>query len=616
MHINAIKCISQSSVQPINITKSFDTIDCIGDSIISVFNDCFVIFGLLNDKKNRISVKGIFGIPHFQKKLSQESEWTILNRSLKISKSLIDFTYKNIYGRTQNLSKITNLYFNKDKNKLIDKLNTIKAIYFIPFGCKNAAGFYHLFSPRKITNQEQRFLGSLAKISSQVLQKNTEVEALRIRANFLNKIYKNIDSFLLTIDVLPNGKFVYDSINPAYEKATGLTQKFLKGKSPADLIRIVGKDDVRHLEEMYTKCRDSKQILSFEEKLTFRGKTIYILTRLIPIIDSINKKVVQIIRTSTNITDRKITEKKLRLFFTATEQNSVAVVITDKSGKIEYANPAFTQTSGYHKDEVIGKNPRILKSGFQKRDFYKRMWDTILSGKIWKGEFHNKNKQGEFYWEYSQITPLLDKNGEITHFVAIKEDITERKEFEEYMKIFQNKLERLASIDEMTEIFNRRTGLLLLKREMAMVRRTKMPLSVVFIDLNNLKKTNDTYGHSEGDFLIQSMSKAIKAHTRDSDSASRMGGDEFMILYPRCSRQKALLIMKRIQNTLDHIRSEFQKKYQMNFGFGIIEYNENSKMDMETLLEKADQAMYEHKKEMKESIKNSMRPNMLKASLL
>ncbi len=114
----------------------------------------------------------------------------------------------------------------------------------------------------------------------------------------------------------------------------------------------------------------------------------------------------------------------------AVEQSSSTVVITDVKGNIEYVNPHFTQTTGYTREEAMGKNTSILKSGLQKPDFYKEIWCTLLSGNKWQGEFHNKKKSGELYWELATISPIKNKEGVITNFVAIKEDITKQKQLE------------------------------------------------------------------------------------------------------------------------------------------------------------------------------------------
>ncbi len=123
-------------------------------------------------------------------------------------------------------------------------------------------------------------------------------------------------------------------------------------------------------------------------------------------------------------------QETLRKFIRGVEQSPACVVITDVEGRIEYVNPKFTELTGYTPEEVYGKNPRILKSGYTPPEEYRRLWETILAGRQWSGEFVNRKKNGELYWEFARISPLQGPDGAITHFIAIKEDITERKRFE------------------------------------------------------------------------------------------------------------------------------------------------------------------------------------------
>lgn len=144
---------------------------------------------------------------------------------------------------------------------------------------------------------------------------------------------------------------------------------------------------------------------------------------------------------------RKLKEKNLQILklSKAAEQSPATIMITDAQGIIEYVNPYFAQLTGYTPEEAIGKNPRFLKSGEHSQDFYKGLWDTITSGKLWRGEFHNKKKNGELYWELTSISPIKNLEGVITNFIAVKGDITERKQMEEQMLISRKDLEKALS---------------------------------------------------------------------------------------------------------------------------------------------------------------------------
>ena len=134
-----------------------------------------------------------------------------------------------------------------------------------------------------------------------------------------------------------------------------------------------------------------------------------------------------------DITEQKIAEEELRKLSQAVEQSQVSVVITDTEGRIEYVNPRFTEVTGYTSEEALGKNPRILKSGEQTPEIYKALWDTITAGKDWRGELRNKKKSGELYWENVSISPIRDAEGVITHFLAVKVDVTEQKKLKEQL---------------------------------------------------------------------------------------------------------------------------------------------------------------------------------------
>jgi len=143
---------------------------------------------------------------------------------------------------------------------------------------------------------------------------------------------------------------------------------------------------------------------------------------------------------SMDITERKRTEAQLRQLSLAVEQSPISVLITDLQGKIIYANRKFSEVSGYSLAESIGENPRFLKSGECPLTFYQELWKCITSGNTWRGEFHNRKKNGEHYWEWAVISPVLNETGEVTHFVAVKEDITERKRAEEAFRLSEARL--------------------------------------------------------------------------------------------------------------------------------------------------------------------------------
>ncbi|MBE9504256.1 MAG: EAL domain-containing protein [Proteobacteria bacterium] len=161
---------------------------------------------------------------------------------------------------------------------------------------------------------------------------------------------------------------------------------------------------------------------------------------------------IRMLRTVQDITELKRVEEQAYKLSRAVEQSPASVVITNVEGNIEYVNPRFTEVTGYTFEEALGQNPRLLKSGDQSPDFYKEMWDTLNSGKEWRGEFHNKKKNGEIFWESASISPVMNEKGEITNFVAVKEDISKRKESERELKKLSAAIEQSINMVFITDL--------------------------------------------------------------------------------------------------------------------------------------------------------------------
>jgi PAS domain S-box-containing protein len=174
--------------------------------------------------------------------------------------------------------------------------------------------------------------------------------------------------------------------------------------------------------------------LNYEEPQNkLDGSIGWLRTNKVPLRDK-NGQVIGVLGTYEDITERKQMDEKVRQLSRAVEQSPVSIVITNKDGNIEYVNRKFTEVTGYSFSEAIGKNPRILKSGELPAELYQRMWECIRDGQEWRGEFHNRKKNGELFWELSVISPIFNAAGAITHYLAVKEDITERKQLEEQLR--------------------------------------------------------------------------------------------------------------------------------------------------------------------------------------
>lgn len=212
----------------------------------------------------------------------------------------------------------------------------------------------------------------------------------------------------------------------------------------------------------------------------------------------------------------------LRKLSSAVENSPASIIITDTKGLVEYVNPAFVWMTGYEPEEVLGQSTRMLKGGDQPDEFYSDMWQTLLRGEVWRGEFHNKQKNGTLFWEAASISPITDAHGEISHFVAVKENITDKK-------LLLEQLEHMASFDALTGLCNRRMFLEHLEQSVEIARRNGQHFALMYLDLDGFKQINDRCGHEAGDLVLKKTSTRLMEAVRKSDCAGRMGGDEFTV---------------------------------------------------------------------------------------
>ncbi|MEJ2614811.1 MAG: PAS domain S-box protein [Ignavibacteriaceae bacterium] len=221
--------------------------------------------------------------------------------------------------------------------------------------------------------------------------------------------------------------------NKKTEKLFKTGKNNILNKSLVDFSPQFQSDGSGSEKKLLTICNDAyngKPCL-FEWIFSKNGNYFNSEINISPLITENKKYIVAVVR---DITERKkIEEQNLRLLH-AVEQSPTSIMITNTKGDIEYVNPKFSKITGYSRDEVLGENPRVLKSGEVPPEVYKNLWETIISGFEWRGEFHNKKKNGELYWEMASISPVKNSEGKITHYIAIKEDITEAKEIQESLK--------------------------------------------------------------------------------------------------------------------------------------------------------------------------------------
>jgi diguanylate cyclase (GGDEF)-like protein/PAS domain S-box-containing protein len=258
------------------------------------------------------------------------------------------------------------------------------------------------------------------------------------------------------IDAMPNPIFYKDSdgrylgCNRAFESFVGSPRNKLVGKSvfdlaPHDLAEIYHRADA----ELFN--RGAGEVQTYESSVLFADGSRHEVIFYKATFAEADGRLGGLVGTLLDISERKRAEEQLRKLSRAVQQSPNVVVVTDALGRIEYVNPMFTEVTGYSFEEAIGQNPRVLNAGDTPAEYFRTLWETLAAGREWRGEFHNRKKNGEFYWENALISPLKTPEGDITHFVAVKEDITARKLAARRQKLTSQVLSLLSLPNEKTD---------------------------------------------------------------------------------------------------------------------------------------------------------------------
>lgn len=296
-------------------------------------------------------------------------------------------------------------------------------------------------------------------------------------------------------------------------------------------------------------------------------------------------RVTRMIGTHADLTTRKLAEEKLQLAGLVYENSTEAMMITDGDNRILGINPAFTHTTGYALEEVLGKTPSFLNSGRQGPEFYRDMWQAIKTTGHWQGEMWNRRKDGEIYVEWQTINTIFNDDGTPHRHVALFSDITQKKANEELIW-------KQANFDALTGLPNRRMFHDRLAQELKKSARAGLPLALMFIDLDHFKEVNDTLGHDQGDLLLIEASKRIRDCVRESDTVARLGGDEFTVILPVLEDVGS--VDRIAQSIIEKLTCSFllgKESVFVSASIGITLYPGDA-AEIETLLKNADQAMY------------------------
>lgn len=417
-----------------------------------------------------------------------------------------------------------------------------------------------------------------------------KTEELAIEKNWLNQINDSLYEGLYVTDESSN--LVY--MNPKACEILGYKKDEILGKNAHYLFHYHEKNGHAQKEDciILKEIRKNGKFINEDEYFRIRSG------RLIPVELFVQKlendKKSFIITTFRDLTLKKELEKQQNLLKIALNSCSDSIVITDKKANVLWANPAFEDLTGYKLSEIEGKNHNeFIKSGLQSSEFYKEMWKKISKKQPWKGEIVNKRKDESLYYEELSITPILDYKNSIEYFIAVKQDITEKKHR-------QNEIEYFANYDFLTNLPNRRMFNSYFKKVLNSANEHNKYVALLFLDLDKFKILNDTKGHDYGDMLLKEFATRVKKSIRNIDFVARLGGDEFVIILDNLPFEliEAKKICEKIASKiLETTKEKFvlnDYEYFTTTSIGVYLFNDLSE-SMEDIIKKSDEALYKVK---------------------
>lgn len=405
-------------------------------------------------------------------------------------------------------------------------------------------------------------------------------------ADDVDSLREKLYNFYIAVEQSPVATAITDVdghiifVNQQFLNVTGYSRAELLGKTPAMIKSGNTPDDT--YQEMW-RTLQAGEVWKGEIQNRKKSGELYWEREIITPVKNDQGKVVNFIAVKEDITESKRQENELRLLATAFETGQ-ATLITDADMRIEKVNRAFTEITGYAAEEVIGKTPRLFKSGRHDLPFYAEMWDRLLTKGHWQGEVWNRNKYGTVYPLWQSITAVYDERGDIRNFVAVSHNIAERKRIE-------RELEKQATLDHLTGVANRRAFDVAIRQQIKQAAQHQSLFSLLIFDIDHFKAINDTHGHDAGDAILKQLADLIRQCLRQTDLLSRWGGEEFTILLPDTPLDGALQFAERVRQRVAQARFD---TLQITISIGLTQYRDGD--DSERMIMRADDALYQAKR--------------------
>ena len=385
------------------------------------------------------------------------------------------------------------------------------------------------------------------------------------------------------LDLLSNNLFWSDEVYRIF----GLKpQEF--GATYEAFLEYIHPDDVELVNRSYMDSVNEKRGYHVVHRIVRKGGEIGFVEERCEHDFDIDGNVTRSIGTVHDITKQKVVQNELLLASEVFAKMNDGVLITDSSKRIVKINESFSKITGYTIEDLEGKTPDILSSGWHEKDFYEDMWTKINDLGCWNGEIKDRKKNGEIYIADLSIIPLFNDDGILTNYISITNDISEKKEREEL-------IHNLAYFDSLTELPNRVLFEERVVSRIPFLKRNNKKMAILFIDMDNFKNVNDTLGHVIGDKFLIEVAKSIKENIREQDTLARLGGDEFPIIIEDI--ESILSVVQVAENIINRFKAPIiVENHELYTGasIGISIYPDDGE-SFEELIKAADTAMYQVK---------------------
>ncbi len=355
-------------------------------------------------------------------------------------------------------------------------------------------------------------------------------------------------------------------------------------------------EDRTKVNDAYTHSLQQKQGYYIEHRIVRKDGSVGFVEERCEHEFNADGEAIRSIGTVHDVTEKMMTQNELYLAAALFKKMNDGVMITDAMQRIITINAAFSKISGYELKEIVGKTPHVMSSGWHDKHFYEELWQAINTSGQWSGELIDRRKNGELYTAHLNIIAIHNTRGELTNYISIVNDISEKKQKETL-------IHNLAYFDPLTELPNRVLFQERVSRKIPSLKKNGKKMAIFFIDMDNFKNINDTYGHFTGDRFLIEVARLIKSLLHEQDTLARLGGDEFTVIMEDIdSLVDVASVAQKIIDTFDKPIKIENREFYTGASLGISIYPDDGK-NYEELVKAADTAMYQVKESGKKGYK-------------